>query len=84
MRAVRSAGVAFAGAEIVAGIGRSEDVRGVTEGESGGGRWSKDPRLRVKCFGKLGTKFVRSGVETMVWAVEMSKQCFKVSSGGCQ
>jgi hypothetical protein len=79
IKAERSRGVAFAGGEMVLGVGRVEEVRSVIDG-SVGRKASKELRLRVKCRLSPTMKLARSGVEMIVLAVETSKQYFRVSS----
>lgn len=49
MRHARSAGVAFAGGEIIDGMGKSFDPRNVVEGSVGGGIPLNDPRFSAQC-----------------------------------
>lgn len=49
------------------------------EGYGEGASWNDD-RLMAKCFKSLLINLARSKVEIMVLAVDISKQCFNVSS----
>jgi len=75
-----SFGVAFAGGGTTAGVGRSSRLITVIEGLSMDGVFEKEKRFRVKCCMLLGTNSARSSVESIVLAVETSKQCLRVSS----